>query len=105
MAGIGMTSEKKWFAAKWILFYLLEIVKDKFPKGSILDIAIEAGLNDGTNWLNLQEVPFNQLDLFKREIKLIYDDLKQKGASSLASPEFYPGLMERISELVELLEE
>lgn len=105
MAGIGMTKDKNWFAAKWILLYLLKIVKNKFPKESALGIAIQAGLTDGTNWLNLEEVPIDQLKLFKTEVIFIYDDLKQKGASSLSSPEFYAGLMKRLSELVDLLRE
>ena len=105
MAGIGISAEKKWFSAKWILFYLLELLKEKFPNDSSLDKAIKAGLIDGTNWLNLEDVPNDQLELFKAEVFKIFEDLKRQGPSCLSSPEFYPGFIEKISELIEVLEE
>lgn len=79
-------------------------MKEKLPNNSHLNNAINNGVNDGTNWLNLSSAPAVHLKLFKFEIVKIFRDLKKQRPNSIASPEFYPGMLERISELIELLE-
>jgi hypothetical protein len=104
MACIGISENRTWFCARWLFSFVLRSVKENFPVDSPLRKAIEIALIDGLGWLDLEHMPGVQLELLRTELIKVYDDLERQGPSAIASPEFYPGLMNHISELIELLE-
>lgn len=65
--------------------------------------AIELALVDGIGLLYLEDMPRDQVEPFKAEVIKLYYDLERKGPGCFDEPEFYPGTMERMAELVELL--
>ncbi len=102
MAGVAISKDRKWICARWVFFYVLEMLKDKVPVDRRLRKAIELALVDGIGRLDLEDMPGDQVESFRTEVIKLYDDLKRQGPSCFAEPEFYPGAMERISELIEL---
>lgn len=105
MAGISISENRGWGCAKWLFLDLLEWSKESFPVDSPLREAVERALVNDLGWLNLKDMPGDQLELFKTGVIKVHDDLKRKGPGSWRSPEFYPGAMKLISELIEQLEE
>jgi hypothetical protein len=102
MAGISISEGRSWFCAKWLFRYVVESCKENLPVDSPLRDAIEYSLVSDLHWFDVGSMPGGQSELLRTEVIRIYDHLKQ-GPDSFPSPEVYPGLMERLSDLIELL--
>ncbi len=103
MAGISISEHRTWICARWVVRYVLVLLKEKLPVDSPIRKAIEVTLLHETYFLFLDDIAADQLELFKVEVIKLFGDLKLQGPSCFAEPEFYPGAMERIAELIELL--
>jgi hypothetical protein len=107
MAVVSLSEDKDFpvcgFAA-WALDKLVRDVKPDLPAGSGLQAAFAHQEDTRLEWLNLENVDEAEMAAFGEVLRGYLGRLEDQGPASFASPEFFPGYVDNIRELLELVE-
>jgi hypothetical protein len=90
--------------AAWALDKLVRDVKPHLPPGSAVTAAFEETERSRVELLDLDNLDGPELAVFADALRAYLRQLEELGPSALADPDFVPGYLANITELLELVE-
>ena len=104
MAGIGITESHNWFSAGWLYCALAEKLLLRIPAASRVHQQLQQSLDNETHFLVIADWTAAERSEFYQAVVDVSCEMKAQGASAFASPEFFPGFMDRLQELTDMLQ-
>ena len=104
MAIIQISESTNWSTARWIFDNLIEDVLSDLSGNNHLKEQLKCSIQDGSYFLDLRNMEKEDKLIFSKMVRSIYDRVRENGAGSFNSPEFYNGFINKLEELIVLLE-
>jgi hypothetical protein len=101
---IGFKDEQSWVAANWAYDHVMRLMRKHLPEdcsARLLRLMDES--DNPLRHISLDELSPDEIGHFRESLMKAYEDAKFSGPESFASPEFYPGFMGRLKELLDLV--
>jgi hypothetical protein len=104
VAIVKISEVARWPSARWVFTNVFEQTLLQLRKEEPLYGKLELALKDGMCYLDLTTSSKEEKRRLLGAVQSVLETTQRNGPGSFASPEFYPGYVDRIKELVEMLE-